>query len=68
MLIDKLKELVQRYLDFIKKWTTQIQIPCLRNGQILFCTKKKKKTRSDSAIDFSETDIIKMLEDFVVLI
>ena len=33
-----------------------------------FAQKKKKKTRSDSAIDFSETDIIKMLEDFVVLI
>ena len=36
----------------------QIQIPCARKGQILFC----KKNHSDSTKKFSETDIINMLE------
>ena len=36
----------------------QIQIPCARKGQILFC----KKKHSDSTKKFSETDIINMLE------
>jgi hypothetical protein len=47
---------------FIKKeWPTQVQIPCARKGQILFCV-KKKKYHSDFTRNFSETDIINMLE------
>ena len=41
-----------------KEWPTQIQIPCARKGQILFC----KKNHSDSTKKYYETDIINMLE------
>ena len=52
-----LRELVQ--LCFIKtECPTQMQIPCVRKEQILFC----KNTHSDSTKKFSEIDIIKMLE------
>ena len=40
-----------------KEWSTQIQIPCARKGQIFFCKKPLRFTKK-----ISETDIINMLE------
>ena len=42
-----------------KEWPPYIQIPCARKGHILICEKKK---HSDSNEEFSETDIINILE------
>ena len=41
-----------------EEWRTQIQMPCLRKGHILFC----KQKHSGSTKKFSETDIMNMLE------
>ena len=43
-----------------KKWPTQIHVSHLREGYILHC-----KNHSDSNNNFSETDIIKIL-DFLI--
>ena len=55
----KLKDRLRDQVFHEKEQPTQKQIPCVRQGHILFC--KKKKNHYDSAKKFSENDIISML-------
>ena len=57
MLKDRLKELVPTVFHK-EEWRTQIQMPCLRKGYILFC----KQKHSGSTKKYSETDDMNMLE------
>ena len=58
----KLKETLREFVQlcFIKKeWPTQIQIPCPRKGQILFC--KKKHSDSTNMLEFLIDNIFVIL-------